>query len=943
MLPALSNIPLSTELSSVSIDMEAGPSPPHTPPLAIPENASKIKIIGSNETQTHYQKTSRDKEEQLETGEDIGFVLGNNMDLSKQAREKYERQQWKARKYMDHNYSSDVDDAEPELEAIPESPKSESSSHQNSIMGSVAELTDLRSTVTVETARIRVERPPSSSDEEGLVILNPSVEIAERPTVIIDPTAKVECHMEHQLQAFERSWVSSSSDSSHDNTQLEGKTPDISSATQGLSEHYPHYDNAFNRVEMHKECNSDDKSKAANAQTVLGRALHDHMIRHNSVEKQNLLSQSQVVEPTFITAEPYGPVTELKEIKVFSYRDENEPSNHKLAKNDDQVGASRGFNGSKNGTKLEILDARQLEESICKTEPAVVKQVEHISTSQTTSGIKTQKYAMKTYEVPVPSNYQRIKQAADEQIKPFTIKLPSSSKCESVQTVPCQERLLPVGMPSIKIKDQKFQKEEPVVLHPNWTEVGTQVSEAAKSHAVPANMPPLTSAIVRHTINPVVQTVSTQSSKDSTTLSMSLQYPSQERLLPVGMSPKSRGSPATPTRRWKLLVHDIDIGEDSKGKGSGQFTAEAQIIVPPVKMQAKVKYVQPEDQPEQSSGSKDGKVIKTDTRIYQGPAKGEPKLQTGAKSKLSKSIITNPQYAVIEPQHYFIQHSTEISRQNFTRSLQTALKELHQQQDESKQKEIQSAGQAVHNKQDVCIDIEEEDDDFSFSRTDSGKSEIQNVTIDLRDPKVFIDVDRRPSKVSISASEIAAGLPSNDAQNGDLHQKNLPSTSNSENESKLINPPMEVMRAIPSNFEVQQESMELHSLDDDDVAPLKSLPVATAIVVSTSIATNGMSSSSAGLVSQAQEVSLESSVINLESNAICLEPKVEYLAPLETLTEQFLDESCHGTDDAADQGSDSSDDEVPGDDMPAKNIYRQRKQRKTGLGTFEPLKTVESR
>ncbi|CAM1320186.1 UNC79 (predicted) [Pycnogonum litorale] len=941
----------SRELSSVSIDMEIGQSPSHTPPPAAgTESASKSKVANT----TIESQKPKDKEETGETKDDIGFVLGNNFDVSKQSKDgKYDRQQWKSRKYCDYNYSSDVDDIEPELEAIPESPKSEVSSHQNSLMGSIGELADLRDTVTVETARVRVERPPSSSDEEGLVIMNPSIRVSDRPTVVLDPTAKVDSHMQRQLQAFERSWASSSSESGHemqcspdrlvpDNSEPSVPNPDISFAVIKGPDIVRHCYVA--------PCGSSLKQEI---QSVIGRAIHEHA-------KKSLADDgcSMEVEPQSLTAEPCGPLTELREIRVIgNSREMVAPpcSANKAADCRSKVGPDHN-----KSSVFEILDASQLQDTICKAEPAVVKQVEQISTGTNNAGIKTQKFAMKTYEVP-PTNPAAISYtplaSTSVRNKPYTIDLPSLTKSEAVQTVMCQERLLKVGLRKDPSKIQKF------------ADVGVQASCNVIASTVHPFSPPLTSAIVKHSVNPVVQTVS--SSHDAPFTPM--RFPSQERLLPVGMSPKSRGSPATPTRKWKMLVQDIDIGENRRGKED--VTAEVQILPPPVKMQAKMEFVDDENAG-RNEGNDSRMPLKLDAKIYEGPAKSESQLPN--KVKGAKSQMAELNYKVVEPQHYVLQHQqhyTEITGHNFTKNLKSALEELHIQQ---KDPDANRGAKAASGKNgDVEVKVNEAGMDVRKGDDRKVGNFSRSCSLDVREkesPLAMASSKRFPLAFTKSldlgfggnSKKVPSGTGKRAAA-GKFGGKQRMETKNLANcvpaAKKLVEMVSESGCESRTDVATGYETVKYGVVNEQasnravySTAVVSGERFADATLTSKSVHSKAFPNHASesrftdpGVPFAANENqrghSMDPNVVRLEANVLIVQPQMEVMVPMESPPQEINVEDRLSVDLVSDENglNDSSSEDAPVDDMPAKNLYKQKKPRKSALSSLENQRSGDGR
>ncbi|KAK8775211.1 hypothetical protein V5799_031444 [Amblyomma americanum] len=177
--PFLSPVPSrSRDLSTASVDLENIQEHDGSTPLDLGLAGDEIRFaFGAGttaETKASYHKPLvRDTHD---TSEPTREVL-------RSGKETTDRAQWKALKIADFSCSGDEDEAEPELEAIPESPKSESSDmaefggELEALAPSVpmAELT--------EQARVRVVKDVRPG-QESIRVVDPSWQLAEEPVLV---------------------------------------------------------------------------------------------------------------------------------------------------------------------------------------------------------------------------------------------------------------------------------------------------------------------------------------------------------------------------------------------------------------------------------------------------------------------------------------------------------------------------------------------------------------------------------------------------------------------------------------------------------------------------------------------------------------------------------------------------------------------------------------
>ncbi|XP_067119858.1 protein unc-79 homolog isoform X2 [Centruroides vittatus] len=143
-------------------------SPPFESSLTADE--SKVSVVGS---QAYYFKLGGSDVEENEF----------DKDNQKFTNDKSDRQQWKILKPLDTSGSSDGEDMEPELEAIPESPKSETSDTKKVI--ECCEFKVIPSEQLTEQATVKLVSEKASVSEK-VIILDPLVELSAETQVIVD-------------------------------------------------------------------------------------------------------------------------------------------------------------------------------------------------------------------------------------------------------------------------------------------------------------------------------------------------------------------------------------------------------------------------------------------------------------------------------------------------------------------------------------------------------------------------------------------------------------------------------------------------------------------------------------------------------------------------------------------------------------------------------------
>ncbi|XP_023216123.1 protein unc-79 homolog [Centruroides sculpturatus] len=143
-------------------------SPPFESSLTADE--SKVSVVGS---QAYYFKLGGSDVEENEF----------DKDNQKFTNDKSDRQQWKILKPLDTSCSSDGEDMEPELEAIPESPKSETSDTKKVM--ECCEFKVIPSEQLTEQATVKLVSEKTSVSEK-VTILDPLVELSAETQVIVD-------------------------------------------------------------------------------------------------------------------------------------------------------------------------------------------------------------------------------------------------------------------------------------------------------------------------------------------------------------------------------------------------------------------------------------------------------------------------------------------------------------------------------------------------------------------------------------------------------------------------------------------------------------------------------------------------------------------------------------------------------------------------------------
>ncbi|GAB6020639.1 hypothetical protein CHUAL_003310 [Chamberlinius hualienensis] len=237
---------------------------------------------------------------------------------------------WKPRKLQEMNFPNDVDDVEPELEAIPESPKTESPQAE-SLQEFIGDL-DTANELMAETAVVRVEGGVVLRPEVGVMVINPPVEVASQAFVpvtstICNPPA-VEEKMVQQLQAFHKSF-----DKSKDLVELSSE----SIAKNNLKKKR---ERMAVRTDETSIFSSDDSE--------------DTFVRHMTVRSDT------VYIAKLVTMRP-GPEVSFTETTTDSKMKHIKPKVENIKQTLHR--------------KLEVLDAGQLETAVLRREPAVVSQV----------------------------------------------------------------------------------------------------------------------------------------------------------------------------------------------------------------------------------------------------------------------------------------------------------------------------------------------------------------------------------------------------------------------------------------------------------------------------------------------------------------------------------------------------------------------------------------
>lgn len=186
--PFLSPVPSrSRDLSTASVDLENIQEHDGSTPLDLGLAGDEIRFaFGAGttaETKASYHKPlSRDTHDVVEATREL---LRSGKEVTT------DRAQWKTLKIADFSCSGDEDDAEPELEAIPESPKSESSD----LAEFGGELEALAPSVPMaelaEQARVRVVKDVLPG-QESIRVVDPSWQLAEEPVLVGGSTAPAE-------------------------------------------------------------------------------------------------------------------------------------------------------------------------------------------------------------------------------------------------------------------------------------------------------------------------------------------------------------------------------------------------------------------------------------------------------------------------------------------------------------------------------------------------------------------------------------------------------------------------------------------------------------------------------------------------------------------------------------------------------------------------------
>uniref|UniRef100_T1JB25 Protein unc-79 homolog n=1 Tax=Strigamia maritima TaxID=126957 RepID=T1JB25_STRMM len=237
-------------------------SPPHTPGLSL--DSSRVAASYSAESRSLYHKS--DTQEEPETGRE-----SFNSDQSKGA------QSWKPRKIPDYTFSSDVDDDEPELEAIPESPKSDENIQPSSSHDSLKELPTL-SNVESEKAVVREE----NVEESVLQLINPA------DIQVISVCAPVDSQMARQIEAFDESF-----DKSDKSKKVNGdaKRPLLKTAMSFSYDPSPAI-----REEFAKFCPIGDKTPAEATSKIHKTLQRSHTLDNGSSIPEPLCKKLEVLD-----------------------------------------------------------------------------------------------------------------------------------------------------------------------------------------------------------------------------------------------------------------------------------------------------------------------------------------------------------------------------------------------------------------------------------------------------------------------------------------------------------------------------------------------------------------------------------------------------------------------------------------------------------------------
>ncbi|KAG0432726.1 hypothetical protein HPB47_020594, partial [Ixodes persulcatus] len=188
--PFLSPVPSrSRDLSTASVDLENIQEHDAGAPLDLTLGGDEIRFafgtgVGSDTKAAYHKPLTRDI---------------HDPEITRSGKDSAEWSQWKALKIAEFSCSGDEDDAEPELEAIPESPKSETSDLAE-FGGELEVLAPSVPTAELaEQARVRVVKDVLPG-QETITVMDPSWQLAEEPVLV--GAGDIDTQMASQLSSF---------------------------------------------------------------------------------------------------------------------------------------------------------------------------------------------------------------------------------------------------------------------------------------------------------------------------------------------------------------------------------------------------------------------------------------------------------------------------------------------------------------------------------------------------------------------------------------------------------------------------------------------------------------------------------------------------------------------------------------------------------------------
>ncbi|CAN8031368.1 unnamed protein product, partial [Ixodes persulcatus] len=188
--PFLSPVPSrSRDLSTASVDLENIQEHDAGAPLDLTLGGDEIRFafgtgVGSDTKAAYHKPLTRDI---------------HDPEITRSGKDSAEWSQWKALKIAEFSCSGDEDDAEPELEAIPESPKSETSDLAE-FGGELEVLAPSVPTAELaEQARVRVVKDVLPG-QEAITVMDPSWQLAEEPVLV--GAGDIDTQMASQLSSF---------------------------------------------------------------------------------------------------------------------------------------------------------------------------------------------------------------------------------------------------------------------------------------------------------------------------------------------------------------------------------------------------------------------------------------------------------------------------------------------------------------------------------------------------------------------------------------------------------------------------------------------------------------------------------------------------------------------------------------------------------------------